>query len=61
MIATLGGWAEIETGDGQVLRCTPDVLVVVEDVSGIGHKTRMNPTEGWQMLFIPLDDETTLS
>jgi hypothetical protein len=61
LIATLGGWAEIETGDGQVLRCTPDVLVVVEDVNGVGHKTRMNPTEGWQMLFIPLDDATTLS
>lgn len=60
VIATLGGWGEIETGDGQRLRLTPDVLVVVEDVAGVGHKTWTHPTEGWQMLFIPLDDATTL-
>ena len=61
MIATLGGWGEIETGDGQRLRLTPDVLVVVEDVTGVGHQTWTDPAEGWQMLFIPLDDATTLT
>ena len=60
MIATLGGWGEVETGDGQRLRLTPGVLVVVEDVAGVGHKTWTHPTEGCQMLFIPLDDATTL-
>jgi len=60
MIATLAGWGEIETGDGQRLRLTPDVLVVVEDVTGVGHKTWTDPTDGWFMLFIPLDDETTV-
>ena len=60
MIATLGGWAEIETGDGQRLRLTPDVLVVVEDVAGVGHQTWTDPVDGWQMLFIPLDDATVL-
>jgi hypothetical protein len=61
LIATLGGWGEIETGDGQRVRLTPGVLVVVEDVTGVGHKTWTHPTEGWQMLFIPLDDTTTLA
>jgi hypothetical protein len=60
MIATLGGWGEIETGDGQRVRLTPGTLVVVEDVAGVGHQTWTHPTEGWQMLFIPLDEETTL-
>ena len=60
LIATVGGWGEIETGDGQRVRLTPGVLVVVEDVTGVGHKTWTHPTEGWQMLFIPLDDATTL-
>jgi hypothetical protein len=60
MIATLGGWGEIETGDGQKVKLTPGVLVVVEDVAGAGHQTWTHPTEGWQMLFIPLDDDTTL-
>jgi quercetin dioxygenase-like cupin family protein len=61
MIATLSGWGEIETGDGQRLRLTPGVLVVVEDVTGVGHQTWTDPAEGWQMLFIPLDDATTLA
>lgn len=61
MIATLGGWGEIETGDGQKVRLTPGVLVVVEDVTGVGHQTWTDPAEGWHMLFIPLDDVTALA
>jgi hypothetical protein len=60
MIATLSGWGEIETGDGQKVRLTPGVLVVVEDVAGIGHQTWTDPVDGWHILFIPLDDDTTL-
>ena len=61
MIVTLGGWGEMETGDGQKVRCTPGVLAVVEDVTGVGHQTWTDPAEGWHMLFIPLDDATTLT
>ena len=61
MIVTLGGWGEMETGDGQKVRCTPGTLAVVEDVTGVGHQTWTHPTEGWHMLFIPLDDDTTLT
>jgi hypothetical protein len=61
MIVTLGGWGEIETGDGQRVRLTPGVLVVVEDVAGKGHQTWTDPAAGWYMLFIPLDDATTLT
>jgi hypothetical protein len=61
LIATIGGWGEIETGDGQRVRLTPGVLVVVEDVTGVGHKTWTHPTEGWQMVFVPLDAETALT
>jgi hypothetical protein len=60
MIATISGWGELETGDGRRLRATPGVLVVVEDVTGVGHMTATDPTEGWHTLFIPLDDETVL-
>jgi quercetin dioxygenase-like cupin family protein len=59
MIATLGGWGEIETGDGQKVRLEPGVLVVVEDVAGVGHQTWTSP-DGWYILFIPLDEATTL-
>ena len=61
IIATLGGWGEMETGDGQKVRCSPGVLALVEDVTGVGHQTWTDPVEGWYMLFIPLDAETTLT
>jgi hypothetical protein len=60
IIVTLGGWGEMETGDGQKVRCTPGTLALVEDVTGVGHQTWTDPVEGWHMLFIPLDDATTL-
>ena len=61
IIATLGGWGEMETGDGQKVRCSPGVLAVVEDVAGKGHQTWTDPENGWYMLFIPLDEDTTLT
>ena len=61
IIVTLGGWGEMETGDGQKVRCTPGVLALVEDVAGTGHQTWTDPAEGWHMLFIPLDEATTLT
>ena len=60
IIVTLGGWGEMEAGDGQKVRCTPGVLALVEDVAGVGHQTWTDPEEGWHMLFIPLDESTTL-
>ena len=61
IIVTLGGWGEMETGDGQKVRCTPGTLALVEDVTGVGHQTWTDPEHGWHMLFIPLDDDTTLT
>jgi hypothetical protein len=60
MIVTLGGWGEMETGDGQRVRVLPGMMAVVEDVAGVGHQTWTDPTDGWYMLFIPLDDDTAL-
>ena len=61
MIVTLGGWGEMETGDGQRVRVLPGMMAVVEDVAGQGHQTWTAPDGGWYMLFIPLDAETTLT
>lgn len=60
IIATLAGWGEMETGDGQKVRVLPGMLALVEDVAGKGHQTWTDPENGWHMLFIPLDDDTTL-
>ena len=61
MILTISGENEVETDDGQKLTVRPGVVLVVEDVTGAGHLTRTLPSEDWLGVFIPLDDETTLS
>ena len=60
LIATISGEAEIQTGDGQVLRSRPGVLHLVEDLTGQGHITRIVGTEDRVSLFMPLDDATQL-
>ncbi len=37
----LAGELEVETGDGQVRRLGPGSIVLLEDVSGQGHRTRV--------------------
>jgi quercetin dioxygenase-like cupin family protein len=37
----LSGELEVETGDGQVRRLGPGSVVLLEDVSGQGHRTRV--------------------
>jgi len=61
LIATVSGECEVETGDGQKLRVCPGVLLLVEDVEGVGHLTRTPTAEGWLCLFVPLDDATVLT
>jgi len=61
LIATISGESEVETGDGQKLAVRPGVLLVVEDVEGVGHLTRTPTADGWLCLFIPLDDDTVLA
>ena len=61
MIATIAGEAEIETGDGQMLKSRPGVIHVVEDLTGQGHITRVTGSEDRISLFMPLDDDTKLA
>jgi hypothetical protein len=60
LIATLTGEAEIECGDGQVLKIRPGVIHLVEDVTGQGHITRVLGTEDRVAIFVPLADDENL-
>jgi hypothetical protein len=60
LIATLTGEAEIECGDGQVLRCRPGVIHLVEDTTGQGHITRVVGSEDRVSIFVPLADHERL-
>jgi quercetin dioxygenase-like cupin family protein len=61
LIATISGEAEIETGDGKVLRSRPGVVHLVEDLTGQGHITRIVGAEDRVSLFMPLGDSTELA
>ena len=61
LIATISGEAEIETGDGKVLKSHAGVIHLVEDLTGQGHITRITGTEDRVSLFMPLDDMTRLT
>ena len=60
LIATISGEAEIETGDGKVLKSRAGVIHLVEDLTGQGHITRIVGGEDRVSLFMPLEDSTVL-
>ncbi|MBM3139036.1 MAG: hypothetical protein FJZ92_02190 [Chloroflexi bacterium] len=58
LVVTLSGRGEIETSDGTVLPLEPGTIVLVEDVDGIGHRSRAVGEEPRVSLFLPLDPGT---
>lgn len=60
LIATISGEAEIETGDGKVLKSRAGVIHLVEDLTGQGHITRVIGNEDRVSLFMPLAEGVEL-
>ena len=60
LIVTISGEAEIECGDGQVLKVRPGVIQLMEDTKGRGHITRVLGTEDRVSIFMPLADDERL-
>jgi len=59
MICTIAGEGEIETGDGQKLTVKPGVITIIEDLTGVGHITRIGP-QGRLCVFMPVDADVKL-
>jgi len=53
-VITLAGHSEIETGDGTVHRFGPGDIMLAEDLTGRGHKTRVVGGQPRHYVFIPL-------
>jgi quercetin dioxygenase-like cupin family protein len=53
---SLSGMAEIEVGDGTVVRIEPGDVVLAEDLTGRGHVTRVVGTEPRVYAIVPLND-----
>lgn len=56
LVVNLTGSVDIEVGDGTVRRLGPGAILLAEDVTGEGHKSRAVAGEPRRCLFIPLDD-----
>jgi mannose-6-phosphate isomerase-like protein (cupin superfamily) len=53
---SLSGTAEIEVGDGTVVRIGPGDVVLAEDLTGQGHVTRVVGTQPRLYAIVPLAD-----
>ncbi|MCP5180819.1 MAG: hypothetical protein H6993_18295 [Pseudomonadales bacterium] len=56
LVVNLTGSVDIELGDGTVRRLGPGSILLAEDTTGRGHKSRNVAGEARQCLFIPLED-----
>ncbi len=53
---SLGGWLEVEVGDGEVRSVGPGQVVLLEDLKGAGHTTRVTGAEPSTGAFVHLAD-----
>lgn len=57
IVVTLAGEAEVEVSDGETRRFGPGSVMLVEDTTGKGHRTRRIGDTARETLFIALPDE----
>ncbi len=57
-IITLSGEGELGLGDGTSRRFGPGQVMLVEDLTGQGHTTRVTSTEPRITIAIPLENQT---
>ena len=57
-IITLSGEGEIRLGDGSLRRFGPGQVMLVEDLTGQGHTTRVTSSEPRITVAIPLTNQT---
>lgn len=53
----LSGEGEIEASDGTVRRLEPGTILLVEDTTGKGHKTRVTGADEMLVVIVTLPDE----
>ena len=60
LVVLLDGEIEIEVGDGEVRRFAGGVVLLLEDTTGRGHRTRNVGSVPRRSLFVPLSSDTRL-
>ena len=56
LVIPLGGELVVEAGDGSTRRIATGDVLLADDVTGGGHKSRFEP-DGATMVFLTLDDD----
>ena len=54
LVVVLSGVLEIEAGDGETRRFEPGGVVLVTDLTGPGHRTRVHGTDEAALLWVPV-------
>lgn len=54
-VINLEGWVELETGDGTTRRLGPGDILLAEDTTGRGHKSRAVDGQPRRSIFVTLD------
>ncbi|HWC31134.1 MAG TPA: hypothetical protein VG845_13725 [Dehalococcoidia bacterium] len=60
LVTTIGGSGEMEAGDGQKIELKPGTMVLIEDLTGDGHRSSNGP-EGRLAIFVPLAADESIS
>jgi hypothetical protein len=53
-LITLKGTVEIEIGGGQIVKAGPGSILLIEDMTGKGHRAHVTKEGEWHVMFIPL-------
>ncbi len=53
-LITLKGHAEIEIGGGQIVHATTGSVLLIEDMTGKGHRAKVTAESEWHVMFVPL-------
>lgn len=53
-LITLKGHAEIEIGGGQIVHATTGSVLLIEDMTGKGHRAKVTADSEWHVMFVPL-------
>jgi quercetin dioxygenase-like cupin family protein len=53
-LITLKGHAEIEVGGGQIVHATTGSVLLIEDMTGKGHRAKVTADSEWHVMFVPL-------
>jgi mannose-6-phosphate isomerase-like protein (cupin superfamily) len=57
-VITLSGRGEIDIAEGKKIILTPGTILLVENTTGKGHKTRVLGNQPWVALWVTLKDQT---